>query len=696
MQTVSFATPSVANSQFNVLEITNSSSTGVVLATPVIVTTQLLATTTPIGNIYNLQLTYQSNPGAPAIGIATGGNAQAAVSFTAPTNNGGSAITGYTVTSNPAGGMDSNAGSTALTHTITGVINGTSYTFTVHATNATGNSVESGASNSVIPNKASQSISAISITPTTLVVNGTTTASATGGASGNAVTFTSTTTGVCTVSGTNGSTITGKAAGICTLAADQVGNDNFNAATTVKQSITIGKATTSVTWGTPAPITYGIALSATQLNATNGGISGTFAYTPALGMILNAGTQMLSVTFTPTDTTNYNSSTGTVNLTVNKATLVITANNVTRAYGAANPATPGFTAPLLVTGDIISGVTYSYAAGAVPSAAVETNYSITPSAAVFSSGNASNYIISYVAGTLSITGAASFTVSATAGENGSIAPASQIVVSGNTASLTVTPNSGYTAVVSGCGGTLNGGIYTTGTIVADCPVSATFTAILNANQWSLIPGWNLIGNSVEAALDVTTTFNDVNKVITVWKWIVANGKWAFYTPSMNSTDLGSYATSKGYGVLSLVNGGEGFWVNAKATFTVPMSNGVGVQSASFAPATVTPVTSGGSHALPHGWSLIATGDVPTPSSFDASIATVLSVQPSAGTSNVYENLTTLWAWDAVHSNWYFWAPSLVNSGGLSGYIANKNYLDFSAMQNGVLSPATGFWVNMPP
>lgn len=65
-------------------------------------------------------------PNAPTIGNVVGGNAQVTVSFTAPANNGGSAITGYTVTSTPAGGVDSNAGSTALIHTITGLTNGTS------------------------------------------------------------------------------------------------------------------------------------------------------------------------------------------------------------------------------------------------------------------------------------------------------------------------------------------------------------------------------------------------------------------------------------------------------------------------------------------------------------------------------------------------------------------------------------------
>jgi hypothetical protein len=103
-------------------------------------------------------------PGAPASVTASAGNGSATVAFTAPLSNGGSAITGYTVTSTPAGGVDVNAGTTGTIHQITGLRNGTTYTFTVTASNAAGTGAGSMPSNLVTPVTVPDAPSAVSAT----------------------------------------------------------------------------------------------------------------------------------------------------------------------------------------------------------------------------------------------------------------------------------------------------------------------------------------------------------------------------------------------------------------------------------------------------------------------------------------------------------------------------------------------------
>jgi len=92
-------------------------------------------------------------PGAPTIETVKAGNGEATVTFTAPALNGGSPITGYTVTSKPKGGDDIDAGKTSTEHTVTGLKNGTSYTFTVTAKNKIGTGPPSAASKPVTPEK---------------------------------------------------------------------------------------------------------------------------------------------------------------------------------------------------------------------------------------------------------------------------------------------------------------------------------------------------------------------------------------------------------------------------------------------------------------------------------------------------------------------------------------------------------------
>jgi hypothetical protein len=90
-------------------------------------------------------------PSMPLLPHATAGDGQATVTFEAPFSTGGTPITSYSVTSNPGGFTGSGAASPI---TVTGLTDGTSYTFTVVATNAVGNSQPSSASNAVTPGAA--------------------------------------------------------------------------------------------------------------------------------------------------------------------------------------------------------------------------------------------------------------------------------------------------------------------------------------------------------------------------------------------------------------------------------------------------------------------------------------------------------------------------------------------------------------
>ena len=95
--------------------------------------------------------------------------------------------------------------------------------------------------------KGSQTITFTSTAPGSATVGGATyTAAATGGGSGNAVTFTSGSTSVCTSSGTNGSVFTFVHTGTCVVDANQAGNTNYNAATQVAQSFSVAGSPTAV------------------------------------------------------------------------------------------------------------------------------------------------------------------------------------------------------------------------------------------------------------------------------------------------------------------------------------------------------------------------------------------------------------------------------------------------------------------
>ncbi len=202
--------------------------------------------------------------------------------------------------------------------------------------------------------------------------------------------------------------------------------------------------------------------------------------------------------------------------------------------------------------------------------------------------------------------------------------------------------------------------------------------------FSLAQGWNLLGNSVDAAMDVASTWGYPASVISVWKWLPISDRWAFYAPSMSRIDLAAYVQYKGYDLLTTINGGEGFWVNAIAAFNAQLPAGLVISHNAFLDQKTPP------NNLPQGWSLIALGEETSPRNFVNRIANNLPEPPAVAANS----LISLWAWDSALSSWYFYSPTLDNSNGLTDYITAKGYLDFTA-KGKMLGSATGFWVNHP-
>ena len=195
--------------------------------------------------------------------------------------------------------------------------------------------------------------------------------------------------------------------------------------------------------------------------------------------------------------------------------------------------------------------------------------------------------------------------------------------------------------------------------------------------WNMVGGWNQLGNSSYSTFNVADLFSNTTQVTSVWNWLPDSSNWAFYAPIFSAADLAAYNASHGYATLTTIYSGEGFWINSKTTFSAQIDATALIESSSFQP--------GGSNAAHAGWSMIATGDNKTPSDFNKAIG---STPPATGVIPI--NLTTLWVWDAVLANYYFYSPSLEQNGQLASYVASHGYLDFGTR---TITPATCIWLN---
>ncbi len=260
-------------------------------------------------------------------------------------------------------------------------------------------------------------------------------------------------------------------AGTKTLVASTYGRGIWN----YSLSAGVDKETPAITWATPSAITYGTALSSTQLNAT-ASVPGTFVYSPVSGKVLGAGSRTLSVTFTPADTTDYNTATATVTLVVNKATPTITwATPSPIIYGTALSSTQ-----LNATASVPGTFVYSPVSGKVLGAGSQT-LSVT-----FTPTDTTDYNAATATVTLVVTGAAadftwtdtgSTTVAVLAGQSVSYTFAAAPVGGGTFSSQVSFACSGLPALTSGGAGASCG--FSPATIAAGAtgtpPVTVTLT-----------------------------------------------------------------------------------------------------------------------------------------------------------------------------------------------------------------------------
>jgi hypothetical protein len=154
----------------------------------------------------------------------------------------------------------------------------------------------------------------------------------------------------------NGNKLTLTGVGPVSVIASVAGNANYLAAAKTN-TFTVAPAVPTLTWATPADITYGTALGAAQLNA-QAGVPGTATYTPPSGTVLNAGAgQALKVNFVPTDAIRYTTTAAQVLLNVSKASQSINFAAIPNQTYSTSPVT------LVATSSVGLPVTFSVNSG---------------------------------------------------------------------------------------------------------------------------------------------------------------------------------------------------------------------------------------------------------------------------------------------------------------------------------------------
>jgi len=567
------------------------------------------------------------NPPTGVSGVQTPGTGTVSVSWTASTGT-TPAPAGYYVVRND-GTSDSAACNTSPASLITStscndlLVPIGSFTYRVVAVNHTWTAT-SGASSSVPVVQSSQSITFTS-SPVSPVYGGTYTVTATGGTSGNPVTFSSATPGVCSVAG---SLVSFVGVGTCTINADQIGNTYYSAAPTKQQSFGVAKADQTITFPTVAP---GTVFSTGTLGATaSSGL--TVTYNTTTGSVCSISGTTINYLTSGTCTinahqagnANYNAAANVQqNISVGKASQTIT------VFNAPSSGTFGGTGSL--SGTASSGLTVTFSSNT-------SNVCTVSGSTVTYVGTGTCIVQADQAGDSN-----HYTAAAPSTKSFSVIAASQTI------SWPTAPSSGQVGIGASLSATASSGLTVTftSTTPSVCTVSGTSvtyltpgTCIINADQ---------AGNSnYNAAPTVTDSFTVTKQSQTITFGTLANKTFpvtAFTVSATASSGLTvafssatpSVCTVSGTTVTVLTAGGctinadqAGNGTFAAAT-TVQRSFTIakGTQTVSFGTTNPTPVAFGATYTP----TATATSTLTVTISIDATTTSVCSISGGVVTFN---------------------------------------------------------------
>ncbi|WP_175485804.1 autotransporter domain-containing protein [Lysobacter sp. yr284] len=404
------------------------------------------------------------------------------------------------------------------------------------------------ASLAVAIGQAAQTISGFASNPAAPVYapGGSFTVSATGGASGNPVTFASTSTGVCTISG---NTATIVAAGTCALSADQAGNANYSAAPQASFTVGIGAATQSISNfaanpGSPVYAPGGsFAVSATPGLSTSPVVFASAS--PAVCSVAGSAVTTLAA--------------GTCSLTANQAadanysaspqvTLDVTIALAAQAISgfAANPAAPVF------------------AAGGSFSVSASPGASTSP--VVFASATAAVCTVSGSSVTMLSAGQCSLTANQAADANYSAAPQATLDVTIGAAAQTITGFAANPAApvytpggsfsVSAAGGPSGNPVVFASASPAVCTVSGSTVTMLAAGNCALTA--DQAGNANYTAAPQVALQVLIGGATPQLSWIgdIAKtyGEAAFDLPNPSSNSAGAFTFASDNAAVATVSG----------------------------------------------------------------------------------------------------------------------------------------------